>query len=93
MKKEDLKSGMTVELENGLILIVVGDLLIGIDGFMSLNSYDENMTEEEDDNFSIVKVYDKSERFGCGFNQFITREFYKEKLLWNRKDIKLNKID
>lgn len=69
MKKQDLKTGMRVELANGIIYIVLvgefrcnnekqGVLFCRPKGYMNDTAYTEDLECEVDEEFSIVKVYD-----------------------------------
>ena len=83
--KSDLQNGMVVETREKERYMVVGDKIINDYGFMALSSYEENLTltvklTEGDDDFDIIKIYDKVTSFN--------RMNYLEELtlLWERKD-------
>ena len=79
--KSDLQNGMVVETKKD-IYMVVGDKIINDYGFMALSSYEENLTlTEGDDNFDIVKIYDKITSFNK--MNYLLEEL---RLLWERKD-------
>lgn len=74
MNKEDLKYGNVVELRNGRrYLYHRSELkLMSLDGnyFLSFHKYDENLNNEGDKDFDIIKVYEN---------------YTLRKLLWERK--------
>ena len=55
--KADLKDGMVVEYKDGRRRLVVADMLIGKDGFLTLNSYSEELKSNSFDEHTIVKTY------------------------------------
>ena len=55
--KADLKDGMVVEYKDGRRRLVVADMLIGKDGFLTLNSYSEELKSNSFDEHTIVKIY------------------------------------
>ena len=60
MKKSDLKNGDIVELRDGGKYILIEDILIGIGGgWLSLQSYNENMREDKYimPEYDITKVF------------------------------------
>ena len=78
--KSDLQNGMVVETREDRYM-VVGDKIINNYGFMNLRSYEENLTlTEGDDDFDIIKIYDKV----TSFNKMNYLE--ELRLLWERKD-------
>lgn len=97
MKKEDLKNGMILETKNKYRYFLFEGTLISKNGYMNLNSYDENLMllkkecrrEDENgfDNFDIFKVY-KLKNYYCGFRILNTdNEDNNEdnmELLWER---------
>ena len=78
--KSDLQNGMVVETREDRYM-VVGDKIINNYGFMNLHSYEENLTlTEGDDDFDIIKIYDKIKSFN-------KMNYLEElRLLWERKD-------
>lgn len=83
--KSDLQNGMVVETREDRYM-VVGDKIINNYGFMALSSYEENLTlTEGDDDFDIIKIYDKI----TSFNRMNYLEEFR--LLWERKDEMENK--
>ena len=78
--KSDLQNGMVVETREKERYMVVGDKIINNYGFMNLSSYEENLTlTEGDDDFDIIKIYDKV----TSFNKINYLE--ELRLLWERK--------
>ena len=87
--KSDLQNGMVVETREKERYMVVGDKIINDYGFMALSSYEENLTltvklTEGDDDFDIIKIYDKV----TSFNRMNYLEELRLlcRLLWERKD-------
>ena len=78
--KSDLQNGMVVETREDRYM-VVGDKIINNYGFMNLSSYEENLTlTGGDDDFDIIKIYDK-------ITSFNKMNYLEElRLLWKRKD-------
>lgn len=69
-KKSDLKSGMRVKYRNGKVRVVIGEYLVGNDGWTYLNYYDNNLKETTGDiSLDIVVVYPKSK--GGRFKTYI----------------------
>ena len=83
--KADLKDGMVVEYKDGRRRLVVAGMLIGKDGFLTLDSFQENL---ESVNFivehTIAKVYkvEEARAFNC------ILEDYNLDLIWERTEIK-----
>jgi hypothetical protein len=84
MKKEftksDLKNGMVIETREEERYMVVGDKFIRNNGFMRIKTYQENLKYTSDNDFDIIKVYDRV----TSFNQMNYLEYLT--LLWERKD-------
>lgn len=78
--KSDLQNGMVVETREDRFM-VVGDKIINNYGFMALSSYEENLTlTEGDDDFDIIKIYDK-------ITSFNRMNYLEElRLLWERQE-------
>lgn len=55
--KADLKDGMVVEEQRGVMGFVLRDRILYEDGWNSLNSWKEDLTCNCDDYFDIIKVY------------------------------------
>lgn len=83
-KKSDLKPGMVIETKNEERFLVTGDdILIGIDGFINLSSYDDNLKETDSTlqkDWDIQKVY-KPYNWTWGFEKTLCRD---EGLVWER---------
>ena len=58
MKKSDLKDGMIVEYRNGNRRMVLRDELLGIETYNGLEYYDEDLINESNEMFDIVKVFE-----------------------------------
>lgn len=82
--KEDLQSGMIVELRNGIKYLVVNNretkFLLGIDDYHLLDNYDDNLNCRVK-GFDIVKVYTHK----CTGSLKFILEHNKHKLIWQRK--------
>lgn len=86
-KKSDLESGMVIETKNKRRYLVVNkDIMIGSDGFLDLNHYNESLKEIERifKDWDIDKVF-KPKRITFGFNQMVNCS---ETLLWERDTVK-----
>lgn len=60
MKKSDLENRMIVELRNGDRYMVFDDMIMGQEGWCSLNSFKEDLTYKIGNERDIMKVYHKS---------------------------------
>lgn len=82
--KADLKDGMVVEYKDGKRRLVVADMLIGKDGFLTLNSYSEELKNNSFDEHTIVKTYKIREAatFNCVLDD-VNLE-----LIWKRTETK-----
>ena len=56
--KKDLKNGMVVETREGNRYMVVGDSLMRDVGYLPLSLYNDDLREDSDSKFDIMKVYD-----------------------------------
>lgn len=83
-KKQDLKSGMVVEYRNGERRIVIDNMLIGKDGFSTLNSYREELKNNNSDEYTIVKTYKISEARTFAY---VLNDNNLE-LIWERTEVK-----
>jgi len=77
--KSDLQNGMVVEIREDRYM-VVGDKFICNNGFMRIKTYQENLKYTSDNDFDIIKVYDRV----TSFDQMKYLENLT--LLWERKD-------
>ena len=82
MKKEDLENGMVVEYRKGKKLLVVNDLLFGLEGFNTLENYRDDLTSFYEE-LDIVKVYEI--KHFASLNKVLTNN-ERLKLLWERKE-------
>ena len=82
--KADLKDGMVVEYKNGKRRLVIADMLIGKDGFSTLNSYSEELKSNSFDENTIVKTY--KIRTPIAFNHVLDDENLE--LIWERTETK-----
>ena len=78
--KSDLQNGMVVETREEERYMVVGDKFIHNNGFMRIKTYQENLKYMSDNDFDIIKVYDRV----TSFDQMKYLENLT--LLWERKD-------
>ena len=79
-KDKYLVTKNVVEIRNGLFYMVVGDILLRVNGFLYTDDYGDDLTFS-DDEFDIVKVY-KLDGFGFGFNGM--NNINNLTLLWER---------
>ena len=82
-KKSDLKNRMVVAYRDGRRRMIVDDLGIGDNGFLTLCSYDNNLNYTKNNHLlDIVKVYDKVNTLkGIEHNGLLN-------LLWERSEVK-----
>lgn len=83
--KADLKDGMVVEYKDGRRRLVVAGMLIGEDGFLTLDSFRENLESVAFiAEHTIAKVYkvEEARTFNC------ILEDYNLDLIWQRKETK-----
>ena len=80
MKKNDLKSGMVVELRDGSLGLVVDNIVMLSDNdFIDLRFYNDNLTANYC--FDIVKIYNR--------NNHTFKNWHKNlELIWQRKEVK-----
>lgn len=83
--KSDLKDGMVVEYNDNSFgkRLVVGDFLIGEDGYADLGDYNENLKNVVSD-LEIVRVY----KIKCMGKISSIMEDYNLELIWERKEPK-----
>lgn len=94
MKKENLRDGMIVELENGDMCIVIGDTLLDSEDNILLDSYTDDLLCENNNKLNIIAIYNGSELLSLSDRYSKTRLIK----LWERessikwKDIKFGTI-
>lgn len=87
MKKEDLKTGMLVELRNGNVYMIINDFIVRGCGFNSIVSYNDYLTIiSNDKEWDIVKVSNISEGYLLE-PKYWTAETLNDNLLWERKEV------
>lgn len=90
MKKEftkaDLESGMVVEYREKMFKrrIVIGNELIGEDGYNDLNMYTDELTNENEKRLDIQKIY--KIKSGTMFKYLLKDENLE--LIWEKKELK-----
>jgi len=77
MTKDDLKTGMVVELEDGDRFIVINDRLLLKSGFIGLDRFDDRMEHLNMKNSTIVKVFDNTDCLNLDNKRL--------KLIWTRE--------
>lgn len=91
--KKDLKNLMVVELRNGWKAVIIDDILMGVDGFIRLKNYNDNLkkSDSRDYDYDIMKVWQPTAHMGCGFNNYIdyTNNY---PVFWERKENKEIKL-
>lgn len=90
--KKYLKSGMVVEYGNESLgrRVVIGDFLVGEDGYARLENYEHNLINRERiDGMDIVKVYKIKQ--GYPFGRIM--EDHNLELIWERKEPKKMTIE
>lgn len=98
--KSDLKPGMMVHTRKEGTYFVVDlplddkgtneRILLGEDGFLYLNKYNEDLTFEDKD-FDIIKVYDIRGKYGLGFRTINYLTMFD--ILYEREESYDDKID
>ena len=88
MKKEftktDLRDGMVVEYKNGKRRLVIADMLIGKDGYLTLESFRQNLENIKFMEHTIVKIYKIKD--AITLNHIF--DDYNLELIWERTKIK-----
>lgn len=82
--KSDLKSGMAVKHRKGIIRLVVDNMLIGKDGFLSLDSFNTDLKNNTFSSNDIMKIYRIKE---AKTFEYILKEDNIE-LIWERTETK-----
>ena len=85
MKKNELKTGMVVELHNGDKRLVFDDNLFGNNGFDRLSNYNDDLKDESVRDFDIMKVYNYKSL--VKFSELLNYDNLE--LIWERKEIEL----
>ena len=91
MKKTDLKVGMVVKLRCGELhmLMPCGNakydlVLFDGNGWLRFNDFEDDLTDKDDTNYDIMKVYG----FSHYANQVMSFKTNERELLWERKEEK-----
>lgn len=87
--KADLKDGMVVEYKNGKRRLVIANMLIGEDGFLTLDSFRENLENIKFMDNTIVKIFKIKE--AMTFNYILDDDNLK--LIWERIEVKHMTVD
>lgn len=87
--KADLKDGMVVEYKNGKRRLVIANMLIGEDGFLTLDSFRENLENIKFMDHTIVKIFKIKE--AMTFNYILGDDNLK--LIWERIEVKHMTVD
>ena len=96
MKKEELKSGMLVQVRNDNVFIVIGDNLVTMDGYLKLYDYAEDLRIDywygtESTAWDIMKVSNvlsgSNLRFKC-----YNKHTLNANLLWTRPGVETIEI-
>ncbi|ASM69755.1 hypothetical protein [Blautia hansenii] len=87
--KADLKDGMVVEYKNGKRRLVIANMLIGEDGFLTLDSFRENLENIKFMDHTIVKIFKIKE--AMTFNYILDDDNLK--LIWERIEVKHMTVD
>ena len=82
--KADLKDGMVVEYKNGKRRLVIANMLIGEDGFLTLDSFRENLENIKFMDHTIVKIFKIKE--AMTFNYILDDDNLK--LIWEHIEVK-----
>lgn len=85
MKKEDLKTGMLVQLRIGWVQIVISDSLVGADsGYDELDNYNKDLTHKSLRELDIMKISKVLVNKDLKPNNWM-EETLNNNLLWQRK--------
>lgn len=87
--KADLKDGMVVEYKNGKRRLVIANMLIGEDGFLTLDSFRENLENIKFMDHTIVKIFKIKE--AMTFNYILDDDNLK--LIWEHIEVKHMTVD
>lgn len=95
--KADLKNLMVVELRNGWKAVVIDDILMFVDGYVSLNDYRDNLKHSgkfvlNSSNYDIIKIWNSNPHMGGGFSSYIDYTVEHYPVFWEckeKKEIKL----
>ena len=68
--KKDLKNGMVVETREGNRYMVVGDSLMRDVGYLPLSLYNDDLRENNNSQFDIMKVYDVQYHLNLNDNEY-----------------------
>lgn len=97
MKLQDLKNTMVVEARNGEKYIVIDNLLVGLNEYMTKDEYYNNLkircnTKSRNyyisRNWDIMKIYEVV-AYGYGLNEILNprTNYGFVKLIWERKEV------
>ena len=95
--KADLENLMVVELRNGWKAVVIDDILMFVDGYMSLNDYRDHLKHSgkfvlNSSEYDIIKIWNSNPYMGCGFNDYIKYTTTNLSVFWERKEKKEIKL-
>lgn len=91
MKKSDLKNGMAVEIAGDLYFLI-DDVFVGIDEFVPLDEYTDELKYPGDSEFDVTKVFEVL-CWGGGFSYILNNKKERVTLIWERKqEIDWNKV-
>ncbi len=89
MKKKDLKNGMVVEYRVGLdddkFAMVVNNKFLDLTGYVIINSYNDDLINQNDNDFDIIAVYEV-DGYGNGLIDILKGNDLNK--LWQREETK-----
>lgn len=89
MTKQDLKDGMILETRNGKRYLLVNDIMRDFDGYIGLNSYNNDLSYKHHTIHDIVKIYKDTMKFSL-------TNIFEDKclsLLWERKELTEQEVE
>ena len=85
MTKDDLKTGMLVQCRNENIFLLINDTFIGVDGYLTLDSYHHDLTDktiefnEDWDIIRVTEVLEKGQLLSKGWEHNM-----KKHIIWDK---------
>lgn len=81
--KDDLKTGMVVELRDGFVGMVVGIRIVGKTKNIFISNLDENLSNNLIKDIDVMKVYEEPQDLLCFLDLEITNQY---NIIWEREE-------